>query len=135
MLWVRDDGGRAAAGFSGVADDCICRAIAIATQTPYRRVHAMLGVTGWVLSLRDGWDHGNAEEGVTREARDLVMERLGWEWQRCEVGTLDDLPFGRIVAKVESHQVAIIDGVAHDTFDSSTQRAPLGYYRKRGGEA
>lgn len=34
--FIFNDGGRAAAGFRGKAGDCVCRAIAIAAERPYR---------------------------------------------------------------------------------------------------
>ena len=37
--WKLDDGGRAKAGYKGLAGDCVCRAIAIATGTPYGDVY------------------------------------------------------------------------------------------------
>ena len=37
-----DDGGRAAAGFKGEADDCVCRSIAIATGKDYQEVYDAL---------------------------------------------------------------------------------------------
>ena len=42
MEFVRDDGGRAAAGYKGEASDCVCRAIAIATGLPYQTVYDAL---------------------------------------------------------------------------------------------
>jgi hypothetical protein len=37
--WVYDDGGRADAGYRGLADDCVTRAIAIATGTEYALIY------------------------------------------------------------------------------------------------
>src|SRR5262249_25544907 len=41
--WVKDDGGRGGSGIprgrKGEIGDCVARAIAIATQKPYREVH------------------------------------------------------------------------------------------------
>jgi hypothetical protein len=39
MMWVADDGGRAATGFSGKTGDCVVRAIAIACELPYAEVY------------------------------------------------------------------------------------------------
>lgn len=38
-MFVKDDGGRGAAGFSGSTRDCVTRAIAIASQRPYAEVY------------------------------------------------------------------------------------------------
>lgn len=40
--YVYDDGGRAAAGFKGETGDCVCRAVAIATEQPYQVVYDAL---------------------------------------------------------------------------------------------
>jgi hypothetical protein len=42
MKWVKDDGGRATAGFKGRAGDCVCRAVAIASGRPYQEVYDKL---------------------------------------------------------------------------------------------
>ncbi len=39
LAWIRDDGGRAAAGFKGATRDCVTRAIAIATERHYQQVY------------------------------------------------------------------------------------------------
>ena len=41
-MWIYNDGGRIGAGFKGIAGDCVCRAIAIATQRTYEEVYAAL---------------------------------------------------------------------------------------------
>jgi hypothetical protein len=45
LMWVPDDGGRAAAGFTGRAGDCVIRAIAIASELPYAVLAEMLGLS------------------------------------------------------------------------------------------
>ena len=42
MPFVKDDGGRSAAGYKGQAGDCVCRAVAIASGLPYAEVYATL---------------------------------------------------------------------------------------------
>jgi hypothetical protein len=42
--WTYDDGGRKAAGFVGSTGDCVCRAIAIAAQRPYREIYDLIKV-------------------------------------------------------------------------------------------
>ena len=39
MKFVYNDGGRAEAGYIGDTRDCVCRAIAIAAQRPYKEVY------------------------------------------------------------------------------------------------
>lgn len=47
MRWQFNDGGRSEAGFPGDTGDCVCRAIAIATDQPYAEVYAELTTLGW----------------------------------------------------------------------------------------
>jgi hypothetical protein len=42
MKFVKDDGGRLAAGYEGKANDCVCRAVAIATERPYQEMYDRL---------------------------------------------------------------------------------------------
>ena len=66
MSWKHDDGGRAAAGFKGSkASDCVCRAIAIATEQPYRTVFDDLSALGWFPKMR----------GMMRDADGLYRPR------------------------------------------------------------
>jgi hypothetical protein len=108
--WVYDDGGRAVAGFKGTAEDCVTRAIAIATAMDYRTVYKMVDdacALNWAcrpLLSRDGsasryglaiekddydrivgWQRrhrrkSTAETGVYGRIARSVMARLGWDW-------------------------------------------------------
>lgn len=42
MEFVYNDGGRSEAGFKGTTGDCVCRAIAIATQRPYKEIYDLI---------------------------------------------------------------------------------------------
>jgi hypothetical protein len=124
MKFVHNDGGRKAAGFQGVAGDCVARAIAIATQKPYEEVYR---------ALADG--AGKERNSKGRSARNGVhtkrlwfkryMESIGWKWtptmsigSGCTVHLKDgELPMGRLVVAVSKHYTAVIDGVIHDTHD------------------
>lgn len=133
--FVYTDGGRAAAGFSGDAGDCVVRAIAIVTQLPYKDVHAAL--TEW-----QGWDAdagGNNSDHFTY--RRFLVEELGFTWvplmkigSGCKVHLrADELPKGRIIVRVTGHLAAVIDGVLHDTYDCSRygRRCVYGYFTKK----
>lgn len=133
MRWVYDDGGRAAAGFRGVAGDCFVRAVAIAAERPYadlyREVAAANAVAGRARSARDG---------VTiRVARAFLAER-GWVWHpTMSIGSgctvhlrADELPAGRLITSVSKHYAAVIDGVVRDNHDPSRDgtRCVYGYW-------
>lgn len=142
MQFVFNDGGRAEAGFKGVTGDCVCRAIAIATERPYREIYDL--INEFAKAERKGKrkkGKSNARTGVYPQTTRKVMEYLGWKWiptmavgSGCKVHLRsDELPTGRIVCKVTHHCTAVIDGVLNDTYDCSRDgtRCVYGYYIKK----
>lgn len=138
------DGGRAEAGFKGSTDDCVTRAIAIATGMPYSDVYHLVNDAS--SSERGRKRKGkvvksSARTGVFTPTVRKLMQRLGWEWvPTMGIGTgckvhlrKDELPSGRLIVKVTRHVCAVIEGVIHDTHDPSRdgQRCVYGYYIKR----
>jgi hypothetical protein len=121
---ARDDGGRAAAGFKGKTGDCVTRAIAIATGKPYREVYDALNEHAHRQRKRG---KSNARTGVYKVTRNKYLATLGWKWtptmqigSGCKVHLrADELPSGRLVVGLSRHDVAVIDGVIHDTHDCS----------------
>ena len=153
MKWVFDDGGRAEAGFKGRTGDCVCRAIAIATQRPYKEIYNLINELA--KSERRGKRKSgvsSARGGVYKTTEDKVMKLLGWKWiptmlvgKGCKVHLQEDeLPKGRLVVSLSRHFTAVIDGVIHDTYDPNdrgvwvdsygnnitTNRCVYGYYVK-----
>ena len=160
MEWVFDDGGRAAAGFKGKTGDCVCRAIAIATEMPYKEVYDL--INEFAKTERTGKrkrGKSSARNGVYIPTIRKIMANLGWEWvptmkvgQGCKVHlSEDELPSGRLVCQVAKHMTAVIDGVIHDTYDPNDRgvriefrngheydilpndRCVYGYFRKKEG--
>jgi hypothetical protein len=144
--FVYDDGGRAAAGFKGRAGDCVCRAIAIATGKPYREVYDELSAFGSRDAVCRGGKWRDPADGLVipgARARALTHDyiaSLGWQWiptmqigSGCKVHLCgDELPDGRIIARVTHHLVAVIDGVIHDNHDCSRDgtRCVYGYWKR-----
>jgi hypothetical protein len=145
MKYVYDDGGRAAAGYKGKAGDCVCRAIAIATERPYRELYDE-------LFAEFGWSPGKTgrkdADGLIRPRADGEMKltrwylgERGWHWtptmkigSGCKVRLrADELPTGRMIVRVSHHLVAVIDGTIRDTSDCSRDgtRCVYGYFTKR----
>jgi hypothetical protein len=147
--WVKDDGGRSKSGIPRAdqeVGDCVARAIAIATQRPYREVHDALVVRSvehahvdnsaygkWVRR-RGGVRAFDADHGCSDGAYGPYLESLGWKFtstkdQRIRLRA-DELPPGRLIAKVHRHLVAVIDGVIRDTHDSggAGRRPMTGYW-------
>lgn len=148
MKFVFDDGGRAAAGFKGKTGDCVCRAIAIATETPYKEVYDLINEYGKQekkgLKTRKGnsynGNRSSARTGVYKDTTRKILATLGWKYiptmgigTGCKVHLREDeLPKGRIIVKLSKHCAAVIDGVLHDTYDCTRDgtRCVYGYYEK-----
>lgn len=134
--WVYDDGGRAAAGWraTGVGD-CVVRAIAIATELPYSTVYVELSARAKMAGSKT-----TPRNGVARDVYQPFLRDLGWHWQpTMEIGggchvhlCADELPAGRLVTRLSRHLVAVVDGVVHDTYDSTRdgRRCVYGYFRE-----
>ena len=147
MQHIYNDGGRREAGFRGKADDCVCRAIAIATGKPYTDIYERLAEGNASQSKRKnerigrGTGRKTARHGIftNREWFKNYMVELGFVWTAtmkigsgCKVHLRkDELPSGRLVCSVSKHMVAVIDGVQHDTDDNSREgtRCVYGYWR------
>lgn len=117
------------------------RAAAIASQRPYKEVYDL--INEFAKTERTGKrkrGKSNARTGVFQPTFKKVMETLGFKWvatmhigQGCTVHLREnELPRGRIVCNVSRHYVAVVDGVLHDTYDSSRDgdRCVYGYFIK-----
>lgn len=138
MKWTYDDGGRADTGFRGSTGDCVTRAIAIATGTPYREVYDAINLLAKRERPRKGNTRSSARTGVYGPTLRRYMESIGWKWtptmgigSGCTVHLrADELPAGRLLVHLSRHETAVIDGVIHDTFDPSRDgtRCVYGYW-------
>lgn len=134
MEFIYNTGGREEAGFKGSADDCVARAIAIATGKPYREVYDDLAARCKAI--------GKPRSARNRIPNKIVREylaHLGWKWTpTMQIGSgcrvhlkADELPKGRIICNLSKHVVAVIDGTVHDTHDPTRngKRCVYGYWR------
>ena len=139
-----DDGGRAAAGYSGWAGDCVVRAIAIGIGLPYQRVYDDLfqiardirDTKRCKLAKRYQSRKGacSPRNGVHRRVYAPYLKQHGWVWVptmgRLRAGAL---PSGRVIVRIPRHLCSVVDGVLHDTEDLSkngTERV-FGYWTQR----
>jgi hypothetical protein len=148
LTFIRNDGGRAAAGFKGSAGDCVARAIAIASGKPYAEVYARLAAGNETQRQSKHSRRKKASAGKRTAAHGIwtrrkwfkeYMAELGFEWNACmSIGSgctthlrEDELPAGRIIVSLSRHWAAVIDGVLHDTYDCSRdgERCVYGYWR------
>lgn len=136
ILFEFDDGGRAAAGRSGMTGDCAARAIAIACQLPYDAAYGLVADANAESGYRGG--ERSARNGCPTKVMRVIMKGLGWEWvptmgigTGCRVHLRgDELPEGRIIARVSGHYAAVVDGVVRDNHDSTRggTRCVYGYW-------
>ena len=128
MKHVYNDGGRAAAGFKGSADDCVCRAIALAAELPYRAVYETIA-DGHATQRagKRGKRARSARNGTSTQRKWFrdYMASLDFRWvptmqigSGCTVHLHDgELPMGRLIVSLSRHYTAVINGVVHDTYD------------------
>jgi hypothetical protein len=143
MKFIYDDGGRKEAGFKGKAGDCVCRAISIASGSPYIEVWQRLADSsyGQRSSSRTKKKERTADKGINTRRKWFkeYMRNVGFVWvptmhlgSGCVVHLRDgELPMGRLVVAISKHYVAVIDGVIYDTHDCSRDgnRCVYGYYQ------
>lgn len=134
--WVKDDGGRAAAGYSSVYGDCMYRSLAIAAQMPFVRARALIVIA---IERERLAAPRTPRMNLMMAAQPKVMEALGWpktvvrskgmprQWLQPE-----QLPLGRLVVLVGngSHFLAVVDRAIHDSQDPvrNSQADKLGVF-------
>lgn len=129
MPFIYDDGGRSAAGYKGKAGDCGARAMAIALGLNYKDAYKELAThnesKGGIRSAR---------KGINLVVYAEVLKRYGWVWHAApkfdvRKARCTDLPVGPVIARQSHHLVAVVGGVAHDTWDC-TAKMVYGYWAK-----
>ena len=143
-----DDGGRAAAGYTGQAGDCVVRSIAIVTGLPYQKVYDDLfkankefrntSRTKLARSLKQKID--SPRSGTHRVVLKKYLAQLGFKWtptmfvgQGCKVHLKkEELPSGTLLISCSKHITVVKEGVLHDTHDCSRNgtRCVYGYWTK-----
>jgi hypothetical protein len=131
MRYEYSDGGRKLAGYRGNVNDCVTRAIAIASEMSYQAAYDLVSASS---------SNGSAAcERVANSDTRAILASLGWQWQPtmhigqgCTLHLDDNLPMGRLIVKVSKHVCAVIDRVVYDTFDPRRDgtRCVYGYWTK-----
>lgn len=129
LKFVYDDGGRIKYFKAANVNDCVVRSIAIATGRNYKQVYDetrhLVGYT--------------PRNGVYQKDVKRVMQHFGGSWVSCmQFGegckahlTDNEIPMrGNVVCSLSKHVVAVVNGVMHDTYDSSRNgtRCVYGYW-------
>jgi hypothetical protein len=139
MQVVINDGGRAVAEYKGRTGDCGCRAVSIATGRPYQEIYdAIIEEAAKERMTKRKHKRSHPRTGVWPATLGRVLFRYGFKWvatmkigSGCKVHLrADELPSGRIIARVSKHYVAVVDGIVHDTFDPARDgtRCVYGYW-------
>ena len=137
MKYKYNDGGRKWAGYRGQGADCVVRAIAIATNQHYLNVRREMDAMakemtgGLTPSCANGTPEPVSHKYLTDRHWNLVLTRGQY---------LKDLPkMGRYIVCLARHDVAVINGTAHDTWDCTKNRRTKngsprmkGYYTLKG---
>ena len=148
MRFKYNDGGRAEAGFTGNACDCVVRAIAIATGRPYKDVyrdisilHAKAAKGRGLVAARIRRVGISPDNGSYRNVYNDYIIRQGFKWVSCMdicTGCVVhvreyELPENEtLILRLSKHLVAVVNGEINDTHDPSRDgsRCVYGYYIK-----
>ena len=118
LPYVYDDGGRSNYFKAKNVNDCVCRAVAIASGKDYMEVYKSMFDEGFT-----------PRSGVFTRSVNFkrFMKEMGFKWvSLSSIGSHDSVhlvkgempPKGRFVCSVAKHYVAVVDGVVRDTWDS-----------------
>jgi len=130
MAYIFNDGGRSTYFTGKNAGDCVARAIAIATGMDYKLVYDTIASKNKIA-----YGKKSARNGVHNTIWQQYLTELGFV--KCKSPKLFgrkakpmDMPMGVVIASQSKHLVCVIDGVPHDTFDSS-QKMVYNYWMKK----
>lgn len=106
-MFIKTDGGRECDGFTHEKNDCVVRALSIAYDINYAKIHSDLKKLG----RKDGRGFHTAD---VMKGRPIVWIKYQHEIKRTVTGFLKDHPTGRYVVRIKGHAFPVIDGVIHD---------------------
>lgn len=125
--YIYTDGGRADAGFKGVAGDCAVRAMAVALGLDYKACYQELA-----QAHKERTGKKTARDGIYKETFSEVLGKRGWVWHTApkfdgRKARASDMPKGRVIVRMSKHYAAVVDGAVHDSWDS-THKMVYGYW-------
>ena len=132
MKLIVTDGGRKDAGLRGsFTGDCVIRSIAIASDSPYKRIH-----NDFRRMIANGLGYV-PEDGIltNKPAFKRYMVESGFVWNiTCRIGSRDrvhmnaaELPMGRLVLSLSKHYSCVCDHIIYDTYDCSNNGKRMVY--------
>lgn len=128
VSFTYNDGGRSKY-FKGKAGDCAARAMSIALRLDYKQCYNELS-----LAHKARTGKRTARDGILKNDFSEVLAQHSWQWMSApkfigRKARCSDLT-GTVIARQAGHYVAVIDGIPHDTFDSS-RKMVYGYWAKQ----
>ena len=135
-------------GFKGSAGGFVTRAIAILTGKPYKEIYSELAEeikcfagnkkskAAKRAARGKGLSGTTPRNGIAKEIYHFyLVEKIGMGWvptmlvcQGCKVHLVsNELPSGKIIARVSKHVTAVLEGVINDVVDCSL-KCVYGYY-------
>lgn len=125
--FVKDDGGRAAAGFKGRTGDCVTRATAIISGLPYKDIYTMMAEANATSkqAAKKGKAQKTARNGIYRKDYEKVFSTIGLTKVKLPQGPRPTYSeayeaYGDCIVTTRGHMAAIKDGNLRDTFDGRT---------------
>ena len=143
--FIYSDGGRKLCGYKGNANDCVTRAIEIATGKPYKEIYGEINELAKKERItKKKKVKSNAREGVYPNTWKKYIKSLGWEWtptmfigSGCKTHLKEsDLPKGILIVSVSRHLTVVKNGVIYDTGNPSRggSRCVYGSFKKKKNE-
>jgi len=136
MEFIYNDGGRKEAGYKGKAGDCVCRAIAIITERPYKDVYKELQS---FIKL-EGKQKISVRNGIPINIVKKYLSAQGFKWiscmkigQGCKVHLKkEEIPAGKLLVRISKHITTVIDKVIYDIYNPQREgsRCVYGYWIK-----
>lgn len=112
MKFTYNDGGRKASHFIGGATDCVARAVAIVTDTPYLTIRNEILAFAPLLESQ-GVETGTAEFQDYMKSKGFVFIPAGGNYSLFKA-----IPQNvKLIATVSHHYTAVLDGEINDIID------------------
>ena len=124
--------------------NCVARAISLATEISYEKVHATLIILGQLegtdgkvrekgYCVRGRGNRSHPNRGISLEISKEYLMSLGWGYIVLPAGMLLDLLPHKdtIIIHFQGHMATAINGTLYDTWDSTRKRKIIGIYKKK----
>lgn len=134
--WLYDDGGREAAGRRGRVGDCVCRAIAIATEQPYEQIYKTLNELCKPFRETPRSRTPSCQFGMPGKVYQPFLEGQGWCFHKlpdyAQFNASNVPQEGVSIISLYGHIATVKHGVIRDTFDCSYKGIAriYGFYRR-----